>query len=404
MPSSQATASKIQNLLSNWDSSSPAQRNDILTKFILNSKGKTATELDQEFGLAASLFLSRISAWLRLTYLIGTHVGSQINAIYVFVASTGGHEFMEEFIEVGGILTLLEIISLKQSKEEDKSDALKLLNVIANAGRHHKELICESYGIRAIAECLAKARSEETQDNARIMLQDLAQGNPKYEVQVYKGLIALLPTTSPKAQQMALQSLRMAQPIVKNVNPSLVEPVLNLLSSVHLEVQYEAVEFIRELMRYDIRDHILEGLVRSLKPSREDLLARNKTFETALSLAPEFKAALPAFVKQAAAAKTIGILCRDSSAYAEFFLGLRVVNRILIAMGNTDYADSQRQASLTLEYLIRIFPSVNESVKNAMGEELYELFMADPENLYLKLNPIQTDVLVSNKVNLAAGH
>lgn len=87
-----------------------------------------------------------------------------------------------------------------------------------------------------------------------------------------------------------------------------------------------------------------------------------------------------------------------------FFLGLRVVNRILIAMGNTDYADSQRQASLTLEYLIRIFPSVNESVKNAMGEELYELFMADPENLYLKLNPIQTDVLVSNKVNLAAGH
>lgn len=39
----------------------------------------------------------------------------------------------------------------------------------------------------------------------------LAQGNPKFEVQVYKGLIALLPCSSPKAQQMAAQSLRVIQ-------------------------------------------------------------------------------------------------------------------------------------------------------------------------------------------------
>ncbi len=39
----------------------------------------------------------------------------------------------------------------------------------------------------------------------------LAQGNPKYQSQVYKGLIALLPCTSPKAQQMAAQTLRIVQ-------------------------------------------------------------------------------------------------------------------------------------------------------------------------------------------------
>jgi len=54
---------------------------------------------------------------------------------------------MAEFLEVGGILTLLEIIGLHQSKEIDKTDALKLLTVIASAGRPYKELICESYGI-----------------------------------------------------------------------------------------------------------------------------------------------------------------------------------------------------------------------------------------------------------------
>ena len=53
---------------------------------------------------------------------------------------------MAEFLEVGGVLTLLEIIGLKQAKEEDKSIALKNLHYIANAGRKYKELICESYG------------------------------------------------------------------------------------------------------------------------------------------------------------------------------------------------------------------------------------------------------------------
>ena len=53
---------------------------------------------------------------------------------------------MTEFMEVGGTLTLLEIIGLKQAKEHDKAEALKCLHHIANAGRKYKELICESYG------------------------------------------------------------------------------------------------------------------------------------------------------------------------------------------------------------------------------------------------------------------
>lgn len=53
---------------------------------------------------------------------------------------------MAEFIEVGGVLTLLEIIGLKQAKEDDKLESLKCLQCVANAGRKYKELICESYG------------------------------------------------------------------------------------------------------------------------------------------------------------------------------------------------------------------------------------------------------------------
>ena len=53
---------------------------------------------------------------------------------------------MAEFLEVGGVLTVLEILGLKQAKEEDKAEALRLLTCLANAGRKYKELICESYG------------------------------------------------------------------------------------------------------------------------------------------------------------------------------------------------------------------------------------------------------------------
>ena len=51
-----------------------------------------------------------------------------------------------EFLEVGGVLTLLEIASLKSCNEVDKAESLRLLTLIAGKGRQYKEIICESYG------------------------------------------------------------------------------------------------------------------------------------------------------------------------------------------------------------------------------------------------------------------
>lgn len=65
--------------------------------------------------------------------------------------------------------------------------------------------------MRAIAECLATSQIERTQETAQMLLESLAHGNPKYQNQVYKGLIALLPCTSPKTQQLVLQTLRIVQ-------------------------------------------------------------------------------------------------------------------------------------------------------------------------------------------------
>ena len=60
---------------------------------------------------------------------------------------------------------------------------------------------------------------------------------------------------------------------MKTTSPTIVDSVLMLLRSLHLEVQYEASELIKDLMRYDVQLAILKGLVSLLKPSKEDILA-----------------------------------------------------------------------------------------------------------------------------------
>ena len=60
-----------------------------------------------------------------------------------------------EFLEVGGVLTLLEIVTLKPCIEEDKAESIRLLTIIATKGRQHKEIICESYGTPLLCSCIA---------------------------------------------------------------------------------------------------------------------------------------------------------------------------------------------------------------------------------------------------------
>ncbi|GAB5574993.1 armadillo-like helical domain containing protein 1 isoform X2 [Prionailurus iriomotensis] len=213
----QAAISRLLSFLQDWDNAGKVARSHILNTFIETNQGKTAPELEQEFSQGASLFL---------------------NDSHLYDCS---NQYLIEFLEVGGVLTLLEILGLEKIKEEDKKESIRLLQVIANSGRKYKELICESYGVRSIAEFLAKSKSEETQEEVQILLDSLVHGNPKYQNQVYKGLIALLPCASPKAQQLSLQTLRTAQSIVGTTHPSIVDCVLKVLRTMHLEVQYEEV-------------------------------------------------------------------------------------------------------------------------------------------------------------------
>ncbi|XP_016856631.1 armadillo-like helical domain containing protein 1 isoform X6 [Homo sapiens] len=346
----QAAISRLLSFLQEWDNAGKVARSHILDKFIETNQGKTAPELEQEFSQGASLFLVRLTTSLRITYMTDSCLEKLLRSIGIFLSAVSSNRYLIEFLEVGGVLTLLEILGLEKIKEEAKKESVKLLQVIANSGRTYKELICESYGVRSIAEFLAKSKSEETQEEVQVLLDSLVHGNPKYQNQVYKGLIALLPCESPKAQQLSLQTLRTAQPIIGTTHPSIVDCVLKVLGTMHLEVQYEAIELIKDLVGYDVRQALLKGLVALLIPSVKEI---SKLQAKILSAHPQ-----PADVFAAGRGRQ-GHRC-----------------------------------------FVQMFPLVAEHVRKCMGEELYQLFLSNAEDLYMKIDSIQADILAANTVNV----
>ncbi|XP_065839387.1 armadillo-like helical domain containing protein 1 [Oscarella lobularis] len=391
----------LQKVLREWDQGSKIVRQRILRDFIHINDNKTAPELENEFANAASLFLTRLTSWLRLTYLLGTCLQLQIKAIGIFIGSSSGYKFLNEFIEVGGIMTVLEILGLRQAKEEDKAEGLRLLLKVANSGRKYKELICESYGVRSIAECLARARSEVTQDVARILLLEIANGNPRYQTQVYKSLIALLPAKSHTAQQMAAKTLRIIQPLVGKADPSLIEPTLMLLRSYHLSVQHEACELIIHLIDYEeVAQSILTGLVALLRPSSDERTSQPMPAILADESVGDIQAPLPIFIQQAGGARVLGALSRLSQSLSDRIINLRAVHNLLFAMGNRHHSDSQRQAAITLQYLIDVYPVVGEEIRKAIGNDFYSQFVADGPEIYVNMTDIQADILASNRVDI----
>ncbi|NWI33698.1 ARMD1 protein, partial [Sula dactylatra] len=230
---------KLMVFLQEWDSAHNVARSCVLDNFIKSNDGKTEPELELEFSQGASLFLARLTAWLRMTYMYSTCLNKLLKSIGIFLSAASGRRYITEFLEIGGVSILLEILGLNHLKEEDKRESVKLLQLIADAGRKYKELICESYGVQSLAKFLATSDSAEAQEDTQALMDSLGRSNPKYQNQVYKGLVAVLPCTSPRAQQLALQTLRVMQDAVGEAPSILVESVLGVLGSVHLEVQYE---------------------------------------------------------------------------------------------------------------------------------------------------------------------
>ena len=152
-------------------------------------------------GHRTALLFARFSAALRLRFN-RPGVGLILDGICRFTAATGGLEHIEDLVDSGAVMTVIELIGLESPTEPDKVSALKVLLSVARSGIETKEILCKTGAIRIICECLAKAETDECQTECNKLLECLSTGNPNYVGAIYRALIALLPCDSPWLVQL----------------------------------------------------------------------------------------------------------------------------------------------------------------------------------------------------------
>eukprot|EP01052_Picozoa_sp_SAG31_P031580 SAG31_NODE_3361_length_4364_cov_3.184291_5_plen_570_part_00 len=247
------SSTDLQLLLREWDNGRKEARLRILRAFVKTNQHRTGPELEMEYGNGASLFLTRVTAWLRLTYLLGIDVALQLRVVLIFISAASGHRFLTEFLEVGGVLTVLEVLNLDQLFDEDKIVALRILQTIANTGRSYKELICEVSGVAAVLCALGRTQSELLTESVRLLMITLGRGNPEYSPAIVQSLLSTLCHPSALAQRVAVQILRtLAEERAARVTPGIdwIGPALCMLRTGDLQAQYEAFEMVKMLVTH----------------------------------------------------------------------------------------------------------------------------------------------------------
>lgn len=153
--------------LREWDNATEARRGKLMQSFVSRFQGSTEPGLEQAFSNGASLFLARLNASLRLTYLLPhSRLVLKVRSINVFISATGGKRFLVEFLEVGGALTLLEMLSVPSVPDAAKVAVLEALLTVANSGARYGDLLIESQAKKYVVGCLASL-SETVQHSAQ---------------------------------------------------------------------------------------------------------------------------------------------------------------------------------------------------------------------------------------------
>ena len=67
-PEEPANIGRVLSFLREWDRGDRTVRGRMLSTFVGQSSGKTCYELESEFAQVSSLFLARLTTWMRLTY------------------------------------------------------------------------------------------------------------------------------------------------------------------------------------------------------------------------------------------------------------------------------------------------------------------------------------------------
>lgn len=252
----------VQETLRLWARGSRNQRIAILTRLVRRHRHSTSAELEKSLGHSALLLFTHITAWLRLTYMLGYELSVQLSAMSLFLQ---GQKFLSAFMEVGGIQLLTDIL-VQQSpmpppgfldedpqkvqqqqppptssgeanskhpqttnnhssssrggardaeeeatRRENKHNCVLLLLHIANSGRVYREMVCDGSGTDSIVRATLVETDDRALELTAALLLALGQGNPRKAVLVHSGLIFLMQHGNEAAALCAATTLRSLQ-------------------------------------------------------------------------------------------------------------------------------------------------------------------------------------------------
>lgn len=297
-------------------------------------------------------------------------------AISRFIHPVGGLEFVDELLDSGAILTVLEMISLKKTSDEDRIQGVDLLQCISENGIQAKEMLCKSGTIRVICEALAISENTELVEKSRKLLMGISTGNPKYLSHVYRAFIALLPCDSPSAVHLALRMMRTVQEEVEPIKEIAAPLVQYGFGSMHGEIRYEARHLALDLLKTDIASHIYQAIFKALIDCEEWITVN--------------------YVRQACAVKMIDeILMTFPEEHLQKALVEKcIIGRLLLTLACVKYKETQKNSALALSTLALRIPSVSPVITSSLGP-LADFFPDDAKMIFTKMTEDEADAIRS---------
>ena len=371
---SMPSAKQLNAFLRRWDTGTRASRTKQLEEFVARCADMTGPQLEDELENGASLVLTRISAWLRLSYALGHSVALQLQAIAVFVAASSGQRYLAEFVEVGGVATVVEILSLPQLPEHDKREAMRLLMAVANAGRHYKEIVCDGDGIEAIEDFMRASKSEALLEDARDLLVTIGRGNPRFSTEVHRALLRLLRIESAHAQRLACAGLRTLLKVLPTsqlyrkdeeghpqpvLHEGYCEAAVGLLNSFNLQLLYEAGQLFSVLLATEqleepLLRHLIHVLIDAADPRRA-----------------------PPLHMQASAARALGQLVASlpTEHRERACLELELVPWLCTLLSRETFSPECQKAAVQALQLLGLTGSADAEMKRLLGPQAFSIVM-----------------------------
>ena len=385
--SASAAARELAAVLRGWDAGGREARCRMLERFTERHQAAGA-RLEFTYGNGASLLLTRVVAWMRLSYLQSGATRLQLETLRVFLRSSNGSRYLVEFLEAGGLLTLLQILNAQHRTVDEavKHAAMTVLECVLGAGKVYREMVCKHRGVEALLGVLVEASGSESQHLACELVLLLGTGSAQYTVYVLEKLVNVLPCGNPGAQHnAALATKKLLGAVARRETPQL-EVLLQrvargaaaMLLSPESHVQYQSAELIKDMCQY-------EGAEALVVDALADLLVPREMFLPPAGLV-DVDGSGGAFGAQEKAAQTIGLLAPQLCAQGEDLhaqvTGPKIVGNLIAALLNPFHHGAKRQASSSLLVLIQQSERTGATIRGLGFGDFLDHFSERPNVLY----------------------